>query len=652
MRRDLRSSEAYQEALAFYEQLFGNGIWGASELSIASDLRFLLFSGLQCKRGVEAGPVSDIYRYDFTESSRTLLRAGARLPRLSPSGKVAAFVLDDRLNSRVEICHASTGETLHALENPGLIEQLAWSPDGERLLLLIPGRCADVAGIHGGLELREEGLGPCWLPDMLLPDTEDRRRNCWVWTPDLTTFERLDLRGLNVWEANWLDDRSIVAVASERPGESNWYGSSLVLIDAADGGVSPLYSPVDQIGGPVGSPDGTTIAFIEALCSDRGLVCGTLKTLDVATRSVRALPVARTDISSIAWQSDGSLVYAGVQGLKTAIGTVDIATGLATEIWASATLTCGEWLPAALPFGDTALAIFEGYATPPFIGQIADGRLRAVHKLDGGEAPAGTGRMGCYDWTSQDGLTIEGFLLLPDGAPEKLPLLVDLHGGPIWCHRNRWMARLRAAPLLAQHGCAILFPNPRGSVGRGDTFARLVIGDLGGKDVSDCMAGIDALVVDGIVDAERVGISGSSYGGFMTASLITQSRRFAAAVTISPVANWYSQHFSSQIPVFDTHFLGGDPCQPTGPHFQRSPVFAAGEVTTPTLILAGALDKNTPTGQAIELYGSLVEAGATCAAAVYPQSGHSVRSYPEYVDSVARIIVWLEQHLLPDAIRH
>ncbi|WP_420139648.1 prolyl oligopeptidase family serine peptidase [Sphingomonas sp.] len=647
MQRDLRSSDAYQNTLSFYEHLFGSGVWGASELSIAPDGRFLLFSGIQCKHGVEAGPVSDVYRYDIQDRSRTLLRADARLPRLSPCGQQAALVLEDRLNSRVVICQSLTGETVYTLHDLGLIEQLAWSPDGKRLMLLIPGRCADVAGIHGGVELRDDGLGPCWLPDILQPEAKDRRRNCWVWTPAQATFQQLDLHGLNVWEANWVDDRSIVAVASERPCESSWYAARLVMIDARDGRISTLYTPTDQIGTPMAAPNGATIAFVEAPCSDRGLVCGTVKILDIATRSVRALPVPDTDISSIAWRSNADILYAGVKGLKTAIGTIDAATGRARESWSSSTLTCGDYLPTALAFGEGAIAVFEGFATPPFIGRVCGQRVHIVHPLDGGAAPTGTGRMAHREWTSRDGLTIEGFLLLPEGGGKDMPLLVDLHGGPIWCHRNRWMARLRAAPLLVQQGCAILFPNPRGSVGRGDAFARRVIGDVGGGDATDCLAGIDTLVAAGLIDPARIAVSGSSYGGFLAASLVTHNSRFAAAVAISPVANWYSQHFSSQIPAFDAGFLGDDPRKPAGPHFTRSPVFATNGVTAATLILAGGLDRNTPPGQAIELYGALVEAGATCVAAVYPQSGHNVRSYPEYVDSVARIMIWLDQHLLP-----
>jgi len=126
---------------------------------------------------------------------------------------------------------------------------------------------------------------------------------------------------------------------------------------------------------------------------------------------------------------------------------------------------------------------------------------------------------------------------------------------------------------------------------------------------------------------------------------VTQTDRFAAAIPISPVANWYSQHYASQIPWFDEALLDGYPRRPGGQYFDRSPVFFAQGATTPTLVLAGGRDKNTPTGQAIEFFGALSEAGAEAALAIYPEDGHSLRGYPAYLDSAARIVDWCERHL-------
>jgi dipeptidyl aminopeptidase/acylaminoacyl peptidase len=248
-------------------------------------------------------------------------------------------------------------------------------------------------------------------------------------------------------------------------------------------------------------------------------------------------------------------------------------------------------------------------------------------------------------WQAHDGLEIEGWLIRPDGAAGPLPLVLDIHGGPVWAIRNRWAGRMRATPLLVRQGCAVLYANPRGSSGRGQAFARQVRGDMGGADAGDLISAIEHLAAEGLVDGARVACTGSSYGGFMSAWLVTQGDHFAAAAPISPVSNWYSQHGTSQIGWFDRYFLDDDGSNLGGQYFSRSPTLYADQARTPCLVMAGALDKNTPPGQAIEFHNALLEHGTESALVVYPLDGHSLRGYPAYVDSAARILAWFGPRL-------
>lgn len=152
-------------------------------------------------------------------------------------------------------------------------------------------------------------------------------------------------------------------------------------------------------------------------------------------------------------------------------------------------------------------------------------------------------------------------------------------------------------PLLVSRGYAVLNPNPRGSSGRGQDFASLVVGDMGGADTDDYLSGIDALVERDVVDPDRVGLIGGSYGGFMSPWLVTQDRRFAASVPISPVTDWYSQSFTSNIGAWGNRFLDGDPERHGTRVLTRSPVLHASKVRTPCLNVAGALDNCPPPGQ-------------------------------------------------------
>jgi len=247
-------------------------------------------------------------------------------------------------------------------------------------------------------------------------------------------------------------------------------------------------------------------------------------------------------------------------------------------------------------------------------------------------------------WRARDGLEMQGWIVRPqiDGP---LPLVMDIHGGPVWSCRNRWQGRLRGTHVLARHGVAVFYPNPRGSGGRGLEFARLVVGDMGGEDTYDYLTGIDSLVERGMADPKRLGVTGISYGGFMSAWLITQDPRFAAAAPISCVADWYSQHRTSQIPYFDELFLGGSALEPGGKFFQRSPVMHVRQTRTPTLQLTGALDQNTPRTQALEFHRSLLEQGVQSILLTYPTAGHGIRGYPEVIDATTRYVGWFLQHL-------
>lgn len=174
---------------------------------------------------------------------------------------------------------------------------------------------------------------------------------------------------------------------------------------------------------------------------------------------------------------------------------------------------------------------------------------------------------------------------------------------------------------------------------------------MGGADTGDYLAGIDALVEQGVADPQRLGVLGGSYGGYMASWLITQDQRFAAAVTISPVTDWYSQSFTSNIAGWGNAFLGADPEQPGTLAHARSPALHASKARTPCLNVAGARDRCTPPGQAREFHQALRAHGVESALVIYPEEGHGVRSYPAVIDFLARIVMWFTQHMPPDGER-
>jgi dipeptidyl aminopeptidase/acylaminoacyl peptidase len=252
-----------------------------------------------------------------------------------------------------------------------------------------------------------------------------------------------------------------------------------------------------------------------------------------------------------------------------------------------------------------------------------------------------------HAWQAEDGQEIEGVLMLPDdGAERPLPLVVFVHGGPTsaWTY-DFSPGAMHLGLVLAAEGYAVLLPNIRGSAGRGQEFARANLGDMGGGDLQDILAGIDSLVESGVVARDRVGITGVSYGGFMSAWAPTQTDAFAASVAIASVTNWLSFHNTSNIARFDELFLQSDPYDLAGNHFALSPIMHVRSCRTPMLLLHGRLDLCVPESQAQEMYQALVDAGCESELVVYAQGGHGWTQRDYVLDTWERTKDWFGRHL-------
>ena len=236
--------------------------------------------------------------------------------------------------------------------------------------------------------------------------------------------------------------------------------------------------------------------------------------------------------------------------------------------------------------------------------------------------------------------------MTPAGATGPLPMLVLVHGGPTWCWNAVFSDSEPNAVLLAAAGYAVLLPNPRGSTGRGHAFAQAVIGDCGGKDFEDIMSGVDRCIADGVADPDRLGISGLSYGGFMSGWAVTQTDRFKAAVAFSVVANNQSFFLTSEVAGYAEMILDGAWSDPAGQFPDRSPIFHAHRCSTPTLVIQGQMDRCTPVGQGEELFGAIARTGTECELVVYPREGHVPVERAHLLDALQRTQAWFDRHLM------
>jgi dipeptidyl aminopeptidase/acylaminoacyl peptidase len=221
-------------------------------------------------------------------------------------------------------------------------------------------------------------------------------------------------------------------------------------------------------------------------------------------------------------------------------------------------------------------------------------------------------------WT-QDGLTIEGELFLPVAAGAgKIPLIVDVHGGPTGAFQDNFDP---LTPFLLGQGWAVLRTNPRGSTGYGAAFAAANKDDLGGGDYRDIMAGLDAVIAQYPIDANRLALTGYSYGGEMAGFVEGKTNRFKAIVSGAPVINQYSEYGTEGESWYDRWFYG-KPWEHAQAAWRQSPLAGAAHASTPFMLLQGESDTVDPPGQSAEMYRALRQEGVKVELIQYPRENH------------------------------
>ncbi len=250
-------------------------------------------------------------------------------------------------------------------------------------------------------------------------------------------------------------------------------------------------------------------------------------------------------------------------------------------------------------------------------------------------------------WTGQDGLEIHGWFLRPtDGQEAPYALVTDVHGGPPMAWGNWFHGTWHDwAQILAANGYAVLLPNPRGSTGKGRDFTNANRADLGGQDFNDVIRGVDALIERGLVDPERTGIGGWSYGGFLTALTVVRTDRFKAAVVGAGVTNWVSKVGTTDIRPYNESNFAAPLHESPDPYWMRSPVRYFKHARTPTLVVHGEADVRVPVTQAHEYFHGLRANGVETEMVTYPRQGHAFHERAFELDLLQRIVAWFDQHL-------
>jgi len=460
---------------------------------------------------------------------------------------------------------------------------------------------------------------------------------------------------LHIYDYDWSpDDKTFVTTAAPGPGDNNWWIAQIYTINVTNGNATSIHKPPLQVAVPRWSPDGKSIAFIEGLMSDEGFHGGDLFTISASGADVQNRTNGRkSSVSSLFWLMPDRILFTEIVGGGGAISELNIDNNSVRTIWkgAEALHAFGNFPDFAISKdGKFAVAERSTFETPPeiWVGPIGEWR-----QLTNSNSALSTtwGKAESIEWTNK-GFNIQGWLLTPSGSREpgkKHPMVVLIHGGPSSAVTPDWpagfgMSRAIIAALSAR-GYYVLMPNPRGSYGQGEEFTRANVKDFGAGDLRDILAGVDTAIKKYPIDPARLGVTGWSYGGYMTMWTVTQTNRFHAAVAGAGIANWQSYYGQNLIGQWMIPFFGASVYDDPAVYEKSSPIRFIKNVKTPTLVVVGERDAECPASQSYEFWHALKTLDVPTQLIVYSGEGHLFVKPEHQADRLDQTIGWFDKYL-------
>jgi dipeptidyl aminopeptidase/acylaminoacyl peptidase len=552
-------------------------------------------------------------------------------PRWSPDGKQLAFLSDRGEEQQIYLMRVDMGEGVALTKGKRGIKSFEWSPDGKQIAFIAPDAKTDAE------ETKEKDKD-----DAHVADKEAKRARLWLLDVATGETRALTRPTWEVQEAVWLPSgHDLIAKATDRP-QSDENTERIFSVQVSDGSTKLLIAPRGPFGELRISPNGNTVSYVGS--REDGPAPHDLLLLAVGGHAARNLTGASLDrpVEEYHWLKDGSIVMVAANGFGSLLVKY---SGLgAQQILAPEPVPTGSVALGA----DDEMAFVSQTATHPPEVWLWDQKSapRQISNLNDSWKQFALSAPEYYKYKSFDGTEIEAALLRPQGADPraKLPLVALIHGGPT----GRWSDSIETwGQLLVTHGYAVFYPNIRGSVGYGQKFVESNRGDWGGGDFKDVMAGVKDLVDRGVADANRLGIGGWSYGGYMAEWAITQTSDFKVAVSGAGMANLISEFGMEDHPAGDEWFYGVPWEKPEG-FLNSSPFLHLRNAKTPTLVLQGDADTIDPLGQSQELYRGLKRYGVEAELVVYPREPHGFHEEKHLLDRLNRILAWYDKYLKGD----
>jgi dipeptidyl aminopeptidase/acylaminoacyl peptidase len=560
----------------------------------------------------------------------------------APDGQKLSFVLRSPGTHAHSIytADAATGALTRRLAFDGTLVDLRYGPGGKLAVLATEGAAKEVGAVEAGAA--QTGVLGADVHEQRVAELGDDAKLHFASPADLF-----------VYEYDWRPDgHGFVGTAAPGDGDAHWWVAKLYAFDAAGGKAELLYTPATpqlQLAQPKVSPDGKTVSFIGGLMSDFGATGGeayVLKLGQPGAAPVDVTPHWPATIRSLAWGCDGHLLASQLHADQTQlISLAPVASaGQPQTLFSAQEFLDGD--DTAISYACTTkltATVHQSFTKAPEIGVGPIGQWRDLTQVNAKQvSPA---EMQSISW-SNDGFAVQGWLLLPKTAHSsaKLPMITEVHGGPAWASQPHFIGQGFAAKLL-DAGYALFLPNPRGSFGQGEAFTKANVKDFGHGDLRDILTGITAVEKAAPIDDKRLGLTGWSYGGFMTMWAVTQTNRFHAAVAGAGIANWQSYYGENGIDEWMIPYFGASVYADPAVYAKSSPINFIRNVRTPTLEVVGENDIECPAPQTQEFWHALSALSVPTQSVIYPGEGHGMRDPKHLEDFEQRTLAWFKKYL-------
>jgi dipeptidyl aminopeptidase/acylaminoacyl peptidase len=578
---------------------------------------------------------------DSTALPLTSPQAGDRNFQWKPDGTAVSFLGRRNGEEGLFLIPIDGGEPQRLFKPASPISVYRWKPDGKAIGLIISDR-----------ESPRDKSDASLFRDARVEDDFGPSQQVWIF--DLKTHSETRLTDGNAFSATdmaWSPDGKILAFVAT-PSSRLEDATKTDIYTIAVSGVSPAgparrltANPGEDIA-PLFSPDGKSIVY-------RSRAEGDL----VGSYRISRLPASggtpeeitpKEDLSLVSLQfgSDPSVVYClGYRGVDCDIYRLDFGTGLLSR------LTAGGGVASSLSINRAGNRMAFTWETPDrpqevFISPLPAPQPKPVSEFNRELGKFAIGKTEVLRWKGAEGRDIEGLLIYPAGFQNdrRYPLIVQLHGGPAGLDTRAFDPE---AQYFSGLGYFIFRPNYRGSAGYGEAFRRLSIGDWGGGDAKDILCGVEALKRRPGIDHSRLAVMGWSYGGYLTARLISLTAIFKAAIIGAGFEDNLSMWGTQDSPPHFAAYFGGHPFERgLMPLYRaRSPLDSASAIRTPVLLLHGENDRRVPPEQALLFYRALQANHVPAELVRYPRMSHAPQEPVQQLDILQRQAAWLSRYL-------